>query len=37
MIEKERIEAVKNAVDLKTYIESRGVLLKKNGKGEKDR
>jgi DNA primase catalytic core len=33
MIEKGRIEAVKNSVDIKTYIESRGILLKKNGKG----
>ncbi len=33
MIEKERIEAIKNGIDLKTYIEERGISLKKNGKG----
>jgi len=33
MIEKERIEAVKCGVDLVGLIESRGITLKKNGKG----
>jgi DNA primase catalytic core len=33
MIEKERIEAIKRGVDLRGYIESRGISLKKNGKG----
>ncbi len=33
MIEQERIEAVKTDVDLKACIESRGIALKKNGKG----
>ncbi|MBF0433419.1 MAG: toprim domain-containing protein [Fibrobacteria bacterium] len=33
MIEKERIEAIKNGIDLKSYVESRGIPLKKNGKG----
>ena len=33
MIEKARIEAVKQGVDLVQLIESRGVKLKKNGKG----
>ena len=32
MIDQERIDAIKNGVDLKTYIESRGIPLKKNGK-----
>jgi DNA primase catalytic core len=33
MIEKERIEAIKRGIDLAAFIESRGILLKKNGKG----
>ena len=33
MIEKERIEEIKRSVDLKALVESRGVKLKKNGKG----
>jgi DNA primase len=33
MIEKERIEAVKRSVDLAALIRSRGIELKKNGKG----
>ncbi|NOY69849.1 MAG: toprim domain-containing protein, partial [Deltaproteobacteria bacterium] len=33
MIEKETIEAIKSGVDLRTYIESRGIPLKKNGRG----
>lgn len=33
MIEKERIEAVKRSVDLVGLIRSRGIELKKNGKG----
>lgn len=32
MIEKETIEAIKNSIDLKAYIESRGIPLKKNGR-----
>ena len=33
MIEKERIEAIKRDIDLAAFIESRGIMLKKNGKG----
>ena len=33
MIEKERIEVIKRSIDLKAYVESRGIVLKKNGKG----
>ena len=33
MIEKERIERIKSTVDIKTLIESKGIQLKKNGKG----
>ena len=33
MIEKERIEAIKRDIDLAAFIESRGIPLKKNGKG----
>jgi len=33
MIEKERIEAVKQGVDMVALIKSRGIELKKNGKG----
>src|SRR6266568_531324 len=33
MIKKERIEAVKQGVDLVALIKSRGIALKKNGKG----
>ncbi len=33
MIEKERIEHIKISVDLKALAESRGIRLKKNGKG----
>ncbi|MFH1618219.1 MAG: CHC2 zinc finger domain-containing protein, partial [Candidatus Margulisiibacteriota bacterium] len=33
MIERENIDAIKHGVDLKDYIESRGIPLKKNGKG----
>ena len=33
MIEKERIEHIKTSVDLKSLAESRGIQLKKNGKG----
>src|SRR5512136_2096867 len=33
MIEKARIEAVKQGVDLVALIKSRGIELKKNGKG----
>jgi len=33
MIEKERIDAIKRSVDLKTLVEARGISLKKNGKG----
>jgi DNA primase catalytic core len=35
MIEKERIEAIKREVDLVSLIKSRGIALKKNGKGYK--
>jgi len=31
VMERERIEAIKNSIDIKSYIESRGVSLKKNG------
>jgi hypothetical protein len=34
-IEKERIEAVKRSVDLVALVKSRGIDLKKNGKGYK--
>ena len=33
MIEKEKIEAIKNGVNLKAYIESKGIALKKHGNG----
>ncbi|MCP3942608.1 MAG: toprim domain-containing protein [Desulfobacteraceae bacterium] len=33
MIEKETIEHIKASVDLKSLVESRGIQLKKNGKG----
>jgi len=33
MIDKEEIEAVKHGVDLVALVESRGIALKKNGKG----
>jgi len=33
MIEKERIEAIKRTFDLAAVIKSRGIQLKKNGKG----
>lgn len=33
MIEKERIEEIKRGVDLVALVESRGIKLKKNGKG----
>jgi len=33
MIEKDVIEAIKNSIDIKSYIESRGIALKKHGKG----
>jgi len=33
MIEKERIEAIKQGVDLSALVKSRGIDLKKNGKG----
>ena len=33
MIEKERIEDIKRDIDLAAFIESRGIILKKNGKG----
>lgn len=33
MIEKERIEHIKTTVDIKALIESKGIRLKKNGKG----
>ncbi len=33
MIEKERIEQIKTTVDIKALIESKGIRLKKNGKG----
>jgi len=32
MIEKERIEAIKQGVDLSALVKSRGIDLKKNGK-----
>ena len=35
MIEKEKIEAIKKDVDLVVLIESKGITLKKNGKGYK--
>jgi len=35
MIERERIEAVKRSVDLVALVKSRGITLKKNGKGYK--
>jgi len=35
MIGKEKIEAIKKDVDLIALIESRGIPLKKNGKGYK--
>ena len=35
MIEKEEIEAIKENTDLVALIESKGILLKKNGKGYK--
>ena len=35
MIEKEKIEAIKQDVDLVALIESRGITLKKNGKSYK--
>ncbi|MDY7036205.1 MAG: hypothetical protein SV375_08610 [Thermodesulfobacteriota bacterium] len=34
-IEKERIEAIKRDIDLAALIESKGIPLKKNGKGYK--
>ncbi|CAB1061812.1 DNA primase (EC, partial [Olavius sp. associated proteobacterium Delta 1] len=33
MLEKERIEAIKAGVDLLALVKSRGIDLKKNGKG----
>jgi DNA primase len=33
MIDKERIEAIKHGVDLAALVESRGIELKRNGKG----
>lgn len=33
MIEKEKIESIKAAVDIKALVESKGIQLKKNGKG----
>jgi len=33
MIDQARIDAVKKEIDLKTYIESRGISLKKERKG----
>ncbi len=33
MIEQERIEHIKTTVDIKTLVESKGIKLKKNGKG----
>ncbi|MBC2717920.1 MAG: hypothetical protein HF978_21680 [Desulfobacteraceae bacterium] len=33
MIEKEKINAIKRTVDIKSLIESKGIRLKKNGKG----
>lgn len=35
MIDQEKIDAIKQGVDLVTLVESRGVTLKKNGKGYK--
>jgi DNA primase len=35
MIEKERIEELKRSIDLVALVESRGIPLKKNGKGYK--
>ena len=33
MIDQARIDDVKARIDLKTYVEQRGIILKKNGKG----
>ena len=33
MIEKEKIDAIKRKVDIIALIESKGIILKKNGKG----
>ncbi len=33
MIEKEKIEHIKTFVDIKALVESKGIKLKKNGKG----
>ena len=33
MIDKEKIEAIKHGVDLAALVESRGIALKRNGKG----
>ncbi len=33
MIEKETIESIKATTDLKLLVESKGIKLKKNGKG----
>ena len=33
MIEQERIDTIKRSVDLKALVESKGISLKKNGKG----
>ena len=33
MVSKEKIEAIKRGIDLVALVESRGVELKKNGKG----
>ena len=35
MIEKEKIEELKRSIDLVSLVESRGIPLKKNGKGYK--
>ncbi|MCL7489836.1 MAG: CHC2 zinc finger domain-containing protein, partial [Desulfobulbaceae bacterium] len=35
MMERERIEAIKRNVDLVALVKSRGITLKKNGKGYK--
>jgi len=35
MIEKEKIEELKKSIDLVALVESRGIQLKKNGKGYK--
>jgi hypothetical protein len=35
MIEKERIEALKNSVDVVPFMQACGIDLKKNGKGYK--